>query len=35
MGFGFNLLFAFILLPGTVILLLIWGLTRKRAFASR
>jgi hypothetical protein len=32
MGFGFNLLFAFILLPGTVILLLIWGLTRKRAF---
>ena len=32
MGFGFNLLFAFILLPGTVVLLLIWGVTRKRAF---
>jgi hypothetical protein len=34
MGFGFNLFFAFILLPITVILLVIWAFTRKPGFGQ-
>ncbi|SMB89895.1 hypothetical protein SAMN00120144_0995 [Hymenobacter roseosalivarius DSM 11622] len=32
MGFGFNLFFAFILLPSTVVLIIIWLLTRRKLF---
>ena len=32
MGFGFNLLAAFILIPGTIILLIVWVITRKKIF---
>jgi hypothetical protein len=34
MGFGFNLFFAFILVPGTIILLLIWLLSKKQIFGK-
>ncbi len=34
MGFGFNLLFAFIVLPLTGIFLVIWLLTRKIIFGK-
>lgn len=34
MGFGFNLFFVLILLPGSVILLLTWALTRNRRFGQ-
>ena len=34
MGFGFNLFFVFLLIPLTVILLVIWLLTRKKFFGN-
>lgn len=34
MGFGFNLLFVFVLVPGTIILLLIWLFSQKQIFGK-
>ena len=34
MGFGFNLLVIFVVLPGAIILLILWALTRKAIFGQ-